>query len=92
MNIDQLAQSLKNIGPKTASQLINAGIDTPKKLRDRGAKQAFMDIQASGGFCGCFNAAYLYALEGAILDCDWRDIPEKRKSEFKEFTSELRNL
>ena len=33
-------------------------------------------MYATGDSYGDFNAAYLYALEGAIRDCDWLDIPE----------------
>lgn len=91
MTVEELAKSLRNIGPVTAKQLVNAGIDTPQKLKKLGAEKAFMRILQSGGFCGTFHAAYLYALWGAIHDCDWRFIPEKKKQEFKDFTEELRN-
>lgn len=87
----QLADSLRNIGPVVAQKLINAGIDSPEKLRKLGAKKAYLKILESGGFCGKFHAVYLYALEGAIIDCDWREIPEKTKKEFKAFTQNLRN-
>jgi DNA transformation protein and related proteins len=90
MTAEQLAKELRNIGPIVAEKLLNAGIDTPGKLRKMGAKKAYLRILETGGFCGTFHAAYLYALEGAILDCDWRAIPEKTKKEFKAFTEELR--
>ena len=91
MTQEQLAKALRNIGPIVAQKLINAGIDTPEKLRQLGAKKAYLKILESGGFCGTFHAAYLYALEGAILDCDWRAIPKKTKDEFKAYTEELRS-
>ncbi len=81
MSPKQLAKQLRNIGPTVAAKLIMAGIDTPEKLKKYGAKEAFLRIHRSGGFCGKFHAAYLYALEGAITDCDWRKIPEKKKRE-----------
>lgn len=90
MSPEELAKKLRNIGPIVAVKLINAGIDTPEKLRKLGAKEAYMRILRSGGFCGKFHAAYLYALEGAIIDCDWREIPEETKKEFKAYTEELR--
>lgn len=90
MTPKELESALRNIGPKVATQLINAGIDSPEKLKQMGSKKAFLQIMASGSFSGCFNAAYLYALEEAILDCDWRDIPDQKKRECKEFTAELR--
>lgn len=86
----QFAKQLRNIGPRCASQLIHAGIDTPEKLKQLGAKEVFLRMHRSGALCGTFHAAYLYALEGAITDCDWRMIPEKKKKEFKAFTAALR--
>lgn len=90
MSPKQLAQQLRNIGPVVAQKLITAGIDTPEKLRKAGAKKAYLRIHQSGGFCGKFHAAYLYALEGAIRDCDWLKIPENKKREYKTFTEKLR--
>ncbi len=86
----QLSKMFKNVGPVVAQKLITAGIDTPEKLRKAGAKKAYLRIHQSGGFCGKFHAAYLYALEGAIRDCDWLKIPESKKREYKAFTEELR--
>lgn len=91
MTPEQLAKQLRNIGPIVAEKLIKAGIDSPEKLKKMGAKKAYLKILETGGFCGKFHAAYLYALEGAIIDCDWREIPKKTKEEFKAFTQELRN-
>lgn len=81
---------LRNIGPEMAAKLVAAGIDSPEKLRRLGAKKAFLKLHETGQFCGRYNAAYLYALEGAIRDCDWRAIPERLKCGFKKYTAELR--
>jgi len=89
-SINILSSKLKNIGPALAEKLIKAGIDTPDKLRKTGAKTAFLLIDETGGFCGKHNALYLYALEGAIRDCDWLAIPERIKQEYKDFTRQLR--
>lgn len=86
----RLQQKLKNIGPEMAAKLVAAGISSPEQLRQLGAKKAFMELYKNGQFCGKFSAAYLYALEGAIRDCDWREIPEDLKLEFKQYTAELR--
>jgi DNA transformation protein len=91
MTAEELAEKLRNIGPVVAQKLINAGVHTPAELKKIGAKKAFLQIFKTGGFCGKFHAAYLYALEGAITNCDWRAIPEKKKKEFKAFTEELRH-
>ena len=84
-----LAKKLRNIGPKLAAKLIEAGIDSPEKLRSIGAKKAFEKMYADGDSYGDFNAAYLYALEGAIRDCDWLEIPQKIKQEYKEYAQNL---
>lgn len=82
-------QSLRNIGPVCARDLVAAGIDSPEKLKELGAQEAFLKLCLhTKKFC--FNAAYLYALEGAIKNCDWRAIPENKKIEFKAFTAKLR--
>jgi len=92
MNAQELAKRLRNIGPITAKQLIGAGIDTPEKLRALGAKKAYLKIHEMGGYCGKFHVAYIYALEGAITDTDWRRIPQAKKKEFKAFTEDLRTM
>ena len=84
-----LAKQLRNVGPKLAAQLIAARIDTPEKLRRLGAKKAFERMYAEGDAYGDFNAAYLYALEGAIRDCDWLEIPDIVKQDFKKYAHEL---
>jgi len=86
-----LRKELRNIGPVMAKKLVNAGIDSPVKLREIGAKKAFLALHKKGQFCGKYNAAYLYALEGAIRDRDWREIPESLKNEYKEYAAKLRN-
>ena len=45
---------------------------------------------SDGRSAKCCNAAYLYALYGAIHDLDWRDLPEAKKAEFKALAAELR--
>ena len=84
-----LAKELRNIGPKLAEKLIDAEIDTPEKLRKMGAKAAFLQMYATGDAYGDYNAAYLYALEGAIRDCDWLDIPDDLKEEYRVFAQQL---
>ena len=89
--IKKLSKQLKNVGPKLAEKMIAAGIETPYQLRQLGAKKAFEKMYLSGDAYGDFNAAYLYALEGAIRNCDWLDIPEKVKREYKEYAQKLQS-
>jgi len=90
MTPDDLAKQLRNIGPKTAEILLAAGITSREQLIDLGAEEAFIMAMETGRVGFGVNAAFLYALEGAILNCDWRDIGEARKREFKIFAKGLR--
>ncbi len=86
---EDLTRQLKNIGPKLAAKMIEAGIDTPEKLRKLGAKKAYREMYENGDKYGDFNAAYLYALEGAVRDCDWSDIPSAVKEEYKAYAQKI---
>jgi hypothetical protein len=87
--VKDLAKQLRNVGPKLAAKLIEARIDSPEKLRQLAAKKAFEKMYAAGDSYGDFNAAYLYALEGALRDCDWLSIPDHIKQEYKEYAQSL---
>ena len=39
--VKDLAKQLRNIGPKLAAKLVEAGIDSPEKIRRIGAKKSF---------------------------------------------------
>ncbi|KAG1707609.1 hypothetical protein GQR58_003272 [Nymphon striatum] len=93
MKVDpkNLAKQLKNVGPKLAERLIEVQIDTPEKLKEMGAKSAYLKMYEQGDAYGDFNAAYIYALEGAIQDCDWLDLPEELKQEYREFSQNLQS-
>lgn len=89
MDAKELAKNLKNIGPTMAGKLVAAGVDSPEKLKQLGAKKAYLKVYASGDPYGDHNAAYLHAFEGAIRNCNWQDIPKKCKDEHKKLTQEL---
>lgn len=89
--VKDLAKQLRNVGPKLAAKLVEARIDSPEKLRQLGAKKAFEKMYATGDSYGDFNAAYLYALEGAIRDCDWLDLTDKIKQEYKQYAQNLQS-
>ncbi|MBS0194077.1 MAG: TfoX/Sxy family protein [Proteobacteria bacterium] len=69
---------LLNVGPKSAAWLRQVGIRSREQLIEAGALGAFIKIKRAG-FRPGLNL--LYALEGAILDCHWRDLPEGRRGE-----------
>ncbi len=69
---------LRNIGPKSAAWLRQVGLRTEEDLRAIGALEAFMRVKRAG-FKPSLNL--LYALEGALTDCHWQDVPSERRSE-----------
>jgi DNA transformation protein and related proteins len=85
---------LRNLGPVCEQDLNAAGIFTANELKALGAEAAFLSVletrKKNGRSAKCCNATYLYALYGAIHNIDWREVPEKQKLEFKQFTAELR--
>ena len=87
--VKQLANQLRNVGPKLASKLIESGIGSPDKLRQLGAKKAFSMMYDKGDAYGDYNAAYLFALEGAIRNCDWLEIPKEIKQEYRKYAQDL---
>ena len=68
---------LRNIGPKSAAWLRQTGIRTQADLEAVGALAAYVRVKRAG-FKPSLNL--LYALEGAILDCHWQEIPDERRS------------
>lgn len=85
---------MRNLGPSCERDLNEAGIHTAQEVLDLGVEQTFLRMLISrkqqGRGAGCCNAAYLYAIHGAVHDLDWRDVPEDLKLHYKSFTAELR--
>lgn len=74
--------TLPNIGKEIERQLQAVGICTYEELKNLGAEQAWLKIQAMDS-SACINR--LLGLEGAILGVKKALLPEERKSELKEF-------
>jgi DNA transformation protein len=89
MSKKELMQCM-NIGERIANRLIDVGIKTPQDLQKIGTEEAFIrNFEKYGwekGMCSC----YLYALEGAITGKKWNKIPEKRKTELRDFVKKIR--
>ncbi len=85
---------MRNLGPAVEKDLAAVGVKTAQQVIDLGAEDAFVKMligrQEINRSAKCCNALYLYAIYGAIHDVDWRELPEKLKTQFKEFTAELR--
>lgn len=73
-----MSEKLRNIGPKSAAWLRQVGLRTREDLQAVGAVDAYMRVKRAG-FRPGLNL--LYAIEGALLDCHWQDIPEARRHE-----------
>lgn len=67
---------LRNIGPKSAAWLRQVGLRSLQDLQDAGAVGAYMKVRRAG-FKPSLNL--LYALEGALQDCHWQEVPETRR-------------
>ena len=69
---------LRNIGPKSAAWLRQVGLRTRADLEGAGTVEAFMRVKRAG-FKPSLNL--LYALEGALRDCHWQEVPDDRRAE-----------
>lgn len=73
-----MSLKLRNIGPKSAAWLRQVGLRTLEDLSEAGAVGAYIKVRRAG-FKPSLNL--LYALEGALADCHWQEIPEARRAE-----------
>lgn len=73
---------LPNIGKKVEEQLVQVGIDSIDKLRETGAKSAWLKIQEIDE-SACIHR--LLALEGAIWGVKKTMLPDEVKADLKEF-------
>jgi DNA transformation protein len=72
-------RELRNLGPRSEEMLAAAGIETPAELDRLGAVEAYRRTVAAGWSQPSLNL--LWALEGALLDVDWRELPTGRREE-----------
>lgn len=72
------AEKLRNVGPKSAAWLRQVGLRTRADLEAAGPVEAYMRVRRAG-FRPSLNL--LYALEGALLDCHWQEVPEARRQQ-----------
>ena len=72
------APKLRNIGPKSAAWLRQVGLRTEADLVAIGPVEAYMRVRRAG-FKPTMNL--LYALEGALRDCHWQEVPEPRRQQ-----------
>jgi DNA transformation protein len=61
--------------------LAAAGIHTPEQLDELGSVEAYRHAVAAGGRP---SMNFLWSIEAALLDMDWRDLPEERKLQLRD--------
>ncbi len=71
----------RNLGPKTWSRMVAAGILDLEDLREQGAVTAYVHLKKCFPDEVSLNA--LWAMQAALLDCDWRDLPGELKARLK---------
>lgn len=79
--------AMMNIGKEMEKKLTAVGIDSPEKLIELGAKQAFLKLKERyPKVC----LVHLYTLEGAIHNTEFNRLSEDKKKELKEFSDFLK--
>ena len=68
---------LKNIGERSASWLAAVGIETPNDLERVGPVESWRRVKRV--FPDEVTLVLLYALQGALLDLPWTEIPDDFK-------------
>ena len=71
-------ENLTGIGGVSAAWLHAAGIHTRSDLERRGAARAYLEVRKAG-FRPTRNL--LWALQGAVMDLDWRLVPDAVKEQ-----------
>ncbi len=72
--------ALKNLGEKTAQWLLDAGVRTKSELAKLGAIEVCKRMLAAGHPVSVVAA---YAIEGALTDTHWNEIPASKKLELQ---------
>jgi DNA transformation protein and related proteins len=72
---------LPNIGPKSAHWLEGVGIRTDDDLEELGAVEAYRRVKAA--FAGRVSLNLLWALQGALLNLPWNELPPDMKEKLR---------
>jgi DNA transformation protein len=73
--------SLRNIGPKSAQWLKAVGIQTTDDLYEVGVLEAYR--RAKSAYPDKVSVNMLYALQGALLDLPWNDLPPDMREKLR---------
>jgi DNA transformation protein and related proteins len=80
--------SLKNLGPISESMLAQVGIVTAEELKRQDPVDVYVLLKLFGFDV---NRNMLWALYGAINDCDFRNLPEKVKTKLEAQLKDVEN-
>ncbi len=64
---------LRNLGPASARMLAEVGVHDEEALAELGAAEVYRRLRAAG--VPGVTRTMLWALEGALRDVDWRELP-----------------
>ncbi len=72
---------LKNIGRTSAARLESVGVCTAQDLSNLGAVESYRRVKSA--YPDKVTLVMLYALQGALLDLHWNDLPPGMKESLK---------
>jgi DNA transformation protein and related proteins len=75
-------RELSNIGPKTARWLESIGVKTLEDIETLGVIEVYERLKLAYSQKVSLNA--LWALQGAVLDMPWNQLPESMKETLKQ--------
>jgi DNA transformation protein len=78
--------SLRNTGPKSSTWLESVGIKSPEDLFDIGIEEAYRRVRIA--YPDQVSLNMLYALQGALLDLPWNELPEHLKFKLRQAVGE----
>lgn len=78
---DTPVEALRNIGPRSGELLRAVGITTYAELAAVGTLESWRRVRAVAPYRVSMN--WLYAIEGALTDTDWKALPELVREELK---------
>ena len=82
--------SLRNIGKALEQKLKSVGIFTAEELKGMGSKQAFSKLKRKYPNDKAMSLVHLYALEGAMIDTEFNQLPDHVKEDLKRYSDELK--
>ena len=72
---------IRNLGPKSTVWLSEIGVHTVEDLHAIGALEAYRRVKSVRADV---SIVLLYALQGAVFDCHWNDLPPGMKETLQE--------